>query len=382
MNLLDLPADRRANALADWFAQRGAPAYRARQVSERLFKHLCADPQRMTHLPRALREELADDLLRPSLRLAEVLRSADGTRKFRFLLEDDATIESVWIPSSDRATLCLSSQAGCPAGCTFCATAASGFRRNLRPSEIVEQWLQVVQWLRTEEPELAAVTGSPGPVTQMVFMGMGEPLFNYDALASALSWLTAPTGFAFSPRRITVSTVGVPRRIEQLVHEFPQVRLALSLHSAIDATRERIVPMNRRHNVADLRRCLDGIATHSRRVTLEMVVLAGINDSPAEALAVARFAEGRAGHVNLLPFHPFPGAPHAPTPPAAVRAFCERVQAAFSGQVTVRRSRGLDIAGACGQLALAVAQTPAVVQTPAVATPSSPAAAATGFAAR
>lgn len=340
---LDLAPEGARAAIAERVAQSEQPSYRANQVNEHLFVRRCSDPQAMSNLPANLRQELAASVLRPVLTLAETQVSRDGTRKYRFLLDDGSIIESVWIPSEDRGTLCVSSQAGCPAGCTFCATAASGFRRNLRPSEIVSQWLRVGEDLRRE---------GLGDVTQVVFMGMGEPLFNYDNLATSLRLLTEPAGFAFSPRRITVSTVGVPRRMAQLCEEFPQVRLALSLHSAIDTTRESIVPMNQRFNVSELRSVLQATSDRARRVTLEYVVLVGVNDSRREAAALARFAQNCAGHVNLLPFHPFPGAAYPPTPPARLREFKHQVEESFRGSVTIRTSRGLDIAGACGQLAL------------------------------
>lgn len=347
MHLLDLKPAEGRKALQEWLSTTSQPKYRGKQVLEHLFERRQPAADRMSNLPRELRSGLSAELLPAVITCEETQVSVDGTRKYRFRLADGAIIESVWIPSDDRGTLCVSSQAGCPAGCTFCATAASGFKRNLRSSEIVSQWLLVGQDLERE---------NLGRVTQVVFMGMGEPLFNYDNLAIALELLTSPEAFRFSPRRITVSTVGVPRRMEQLTTDFPQVRLALSLHSAIETTREEIVPLNRRYSVEDLRECLSGIADSARRVTLEYVVLSGINDSPAESTALAAFARECAGHVNLLPFHPFPGAAYPPTPPAAIRDFRDRVQQSFGGSVTIRTSRGLDISGACGQLALEALQ--------------------------
>ncbi|MGE3166425.1 MAG: 23S rRNA (adenine(2503)-C(2))-methyltransferase RlmN [Planctomycetota bacterium] len=342
-HLLDLPPSEARRAVADWLIAANQPSYRAAQIVDHVFGRRCGAPQRMTNLPGDLRTRLANTLLRDVLSIAEIQVSRDGTRKYRLQLGDGAIVEAVWIPADDRGTLCMSSQAGCPAGCTFCATAASGFRRNLRPSEMVSQWLLVGDDLRRE---------ARGEVTQVVFMGMGEPLFNYDSLSVTLRLLTEPAGFAFSPRRITVSTVGVPRRMEQLCAEFPQVRLALSLHSARDETREQIVPMNRRFGVGALRECLRSLGDRLRRVTLEYVLLVGVNDSPDEARALARFASECAGHVNLLPFHPYPGARYSPTPPERLRTFKRQVEDEYSGSVTIRVSRGLDIAGACGQLAL------------------------------
>ena len=260
----------------------------------------------------------------------------------------------MWIPSGARSTLCVSSQAGCPARCSFCATGAGGFTRDLSTAEILGQWLVVHEQLARD---------GLGPVTQMVFMGMGEPLLNAGAVHGALTHLTSQQGFRFSPRRITVSTVGIPDRMVELCRKYTQVRLALSLHSAVATTRNRIVPLNRKHSLEGLRAALveirgetggqpGGSRGDHRRVSLEYVLLRDVNDSPREASALARFATGAAGHINLLPFHPFPGAPHASVPRAGMLQFQRQVEREFLGPVTLRKSRGLDIAGACGQLAV------------------------------
>lgn len=346
-HLLDDAPDVAAQHLADWCEERGEPRFRSDQIHDFLFRQRRGDPATMGSLPGPLREALAGDLLAATLAREALETSRDGTRKLRFRLADGAAIESVWIPDRERGTLCISSQAGCPAGCTFCATGAAGYRRNLRASEIIEQWLHVDGAAREED-------WPPGRVTQIVFMGMGEPLLNWEALHTTLSLLTSPRGFGFSPRRVTVSTVGIPPRMEQLLAAFPQVRLALSLHSAVDATRESIIPMNRKYPVAALRDTLVAARSRdaARRVTLEYVHLRGVNDGPDEAEALARFARDTAAHVNLLPFHPFPGAPYQPSAPEHIQEFCRQVKNHYAGRVTIRRSRGLDISGACGQLVL------------------------------
>ncbi|MEM7261499.1 MAG: 23S rRNA (adenine(2503)-C(2))-methyltransferase RlmN [Planctomycetota bacterium] len=344
-HLLDHPPNVAATLLEEWFASRQQPGFRCRQALDHLFERRVAVPEQMSNLPGALREELGETLLRPVVERVTTLVSEDGTRKYGFKLHDGALIESVWIPTPERGTLCVSSQAGCPAGCTFCATAAGGFRRNLAPSEIVGQWLEVVADL--EENEL------PQGVTQIVFMGMGEPLLNYPNLNIALRLLTGADGFSMSPRRITVSTVGFVDRMTELLEDFPRVRLALSLHSAVDETRGTIVPVNRKHNVASLRTVLETVRKDARRITLEYVLLTEVNDSVAEARALADFAGATAAHINLLPFHPFPGAAYPPTAQENLRRFKRRIEeAGYLGEVTIRRSRGLDIQGACGQLAL------------------------------
>jgi len=344
-HLLNERPERARAAVAEWLASRDQPKFRSQQILEHVFHRRVMEPQKMSNLPAELRSQLSSELLAPPLKRISTLQSVDGTRKYGFRLADGALIESVWIPTSGRGTLCVSSQAGCPAGCTFCATAAGGFRRNLAPSEIVAQWLAVVD-------DLEDLNRSEG-ITQLVFMGMGEPLLNYGNLSTALELLTHAQGFAFSPRRITVSTVGFVGAMKELLSDFPQVRLALSLHSAINATRSKIVPVNRKHDVDALHRVLTEIRSDARRVTLEYVVLTDVNDSFAEAEALAKFAAKTANHINLLPFHPFPGAAYPPTTAATMSRFKHDIASTgFSGEVTIRRSRGLDIQGACGQLAL------------------------------
>jgi len=347
--LLDLEPEAARARLEEWLAARGERPFRGRQVLEQLYRARTSDPRAMTALPAALREALAAELLAPPLSQDLLQLSSDGTRKYRFRLGDGSAIEAVWIPSGERGTLCVSSQVGCAAACTFCATGTLGLARNLRPAEILGQWLWVDRDLRER---------SLGAVTQIVFMGMGEPLHNWPNLRTALSTLTSAEGFAFSPRRVTVSTVGVAPRIPELAAAFPQVRIALSLHSAREETRSLIVPITRRHPLAEVSRALRSIREDARRLSVEYVVLPGINDAREEAVALARFSRELGAHVNLLPFHPFEGAPYRPTPPATIRRFAEWVRERHPGAVTIRRSRGLDIAGACGQLALRDAPPP------------------------
>ena len=297
----------------------------------------------MTSLPNSLRTDLSERWLPRVLVLDDLQISKDGTRKYRFKLSDETAIESVWIPSSDRGTLCVSSQVGCAAACTFCATGTLGLNRNLRPSEVIAQWIFVDRDVRAAEL---------GSVTQIVFMGMGEPLHNWKGVSTALKTLTLADGFEFSPRRVTVSTVGIVPKIPELIQQFPQIRLALSLHSAIETTRSKIVPVNLRHSLEELREVLQEIKGDARRLSIEYVVLSGENDSRKEAHALARFARDLGAHVNLLPFHPFQGAPYRQTDSVLIQDFADWVRQVYAGSVTIRRSRGLDIDGACGQLAL------------------------------
>ncbi|MCI0650967.1 MAG: 23S rRNA (adenine(2503)-C(2))-methyltransferase RlmN [Planctomycetes bacterium] len=342
VHLLDFEAKEGEERLRGLVEARGEPAYRQEQIREQVFGQRRIDAEKMPNLPHALREQLAATLLGPVLRADGEQTSRDGTRKFRSRLRDGAVIETVWIPAESRGTLCVSSQAGCPAACSFCATGAGGFERNLSPAEIIAQWTGVSDALAADPAQR---------ITQIVFMGMGEPLLNYASLATALRLLTGAGGFRFSPRRITVSTVGIAPNLRRLAADFPQVRIALSLHSAVDATRTAIVPLNRRYPLAGLAEIVREISARGRRVSLEYVVLAGVNDAPEEAAALADFAAQSAGHINLIPFHSYPGTAHRGLEAGAMRRFAERVRSRYDGAVTIRKSRGLDIAGACGQLA-------------------------------
>ncbi len=342
-HLLDLPPAAARASLEAWLAARGERPFRSKQILKELYDGRRTDPQEMSSLPIPLRQALLEEALAPILTEDLVQCSTDGTRKYRYLLADGKAIEAVWIPTGDRGTLCVSSQVGCAAACTFCATGTLGLARNLRPAEILAQWLDVDRDVRMREL---------GAVTQIVFMGMGEPLHNWPHLERALTIMTDPDGFAFSPRRVTVSTVGIAPKIPELIERFPQVRLALSLHSAIPETRERIVPVTKRHSIEELREVLAGIRGDARRLSIEYVLLPDENDAPEEAVALARFARDLGAHVNLLPFHPFDGAPYRETSPESIQHFAEQVREHYSGAVTIRRSRGLDIDGACGQLAL------------------------------
>ena len=329
--------------LASWCQQQQVPEYRARQIRQHLIDNRILDPADMTSLPETMRQQLAEGFLTPPFQETVVQRSVDGTMKFRFCLLDGLAIESVWIPSGDRGTLCLSSQVGCAAGCTFCATGTMKLSRNLTPKEIIGQWLAV---------HAATVAEGHSGVTQVVFMGMGEPLHNYEAVSRSIEWFSSADAYKFSPRRSTVSTVGIIPNIRELVNDHPQVRLAVSLHSAIQSTRNEIVPINVRHDLDELRDMLEEIKSDTRRISLEYVVLPGVNDAPEEATALASFAWRCDAHINLLPFHPFEGALYRAATEGDVARFMTLLEAEYDGPVTARRSRGLDIDGACGQLVL------------------------------
>jgi 23S rRNA (adenine2503-C2)-methyltransferase len=333
--------------LAAWVAGAGAPAYRAEQLFRWLHGQAVDSLDQMVNVPLALREALgAAHPLRP-LTLDVVQTARDGTRKLRWRTHDGRAIESVLIPDEDternRLTLCVSSQVGCAIDCRFCATATLGFGRHLGADEIVEQIYR------------AAALAGRRP-TNLVFMGMGEPLHNFDNLTRALELLEHPWGAGFSPRRITVSTAGLVSGVEKLaaLHrdgETSAPNLAISLNATTDEVRDRIMPINKRWPIAALlEMARRWPLSHGRRVTFEYVMLAGINDSDADADRLPGLLRGIPAKLNLIPWNGFDGPEFARPSAERIRTFQERLRAAGVA-VYIRSPRGDDIDAACGQLA-------------------------------
>ncbi|HZD65407.1 MAG TPA: 23S rRNA (adenine(2503)-C(2))-methyltransferase RlmN [Acidimicrobiales bacterium] len=318
----------------------GEPPYRVGQVWSGLYRRL-AEPGEMTDLPAALRARLGDDpRLAPALALEVETRSdADQTRKWGWRLADGARIETVLMHYPDRSTACVSSQAGCAMGCGFCATGQAGLTRSLTTGEIVEQVVRAARACRDEARRLSNV----------VFMGMGEPLANYRRVWAAIEAIHAHLGL--SSRHLTVSTVGLVPGIRRLAREDLAVSLAVSLHAATDEVRDRLVPVNRRWPLGQLvAACEDYTSATGRRLSFEWALIDGVNDRPGDATALAALARPLRAHVNLIPLNPTPGWPTRGTPAPGVAAFA----AALVDQgvaTTVRRTRGSDIGAACGQLA-------------------------------
>jgi 23S rRNA (adenine2503-C2)-methyltransferase len=335
-----LPADAE-RAVVAWVRGRGEPSYRARQI----LPHLWQRPARAWHeasdLPRRLTTALEDaaPLPRPVRAATEVSR--DGTVKFLWRLRDGAHVESVLIPERRRRTLCISSQAGCAFACTFCATGRMGFGRQLRAWEITAQVRELVL-----DPDL-------GRPTNVVFMGMGEPLHNWAQVGTALTQLNDPRGFGIGARQITVSTVGIVPGLEALARRPEQFGVAWSLHSPFSDRRRQTMPVERKYPIPQV---MTALRAFPRRVTFEYVMIAGYNDRPDDAGELARLAQSLRAHVNLLPLHPGGGSDLVSTAPDDIAAFADRVRAA-GVNATVRRSRGLDIAAACGQLRTALDRT-------------------------
>jgi len=342
-----LPALRLAE-LASLMNTAGQPAFRARQVLDWRNKGVL-DPDGMRNLPADLRAWLREHLVCNPLEQVSRLVSKDGTRKYAFRLMRGRlagqVVETVFIPDAARGTVCVSSQAGCVLDCPFCHTGTQGFRGNLSGGEIVAQVLAVMRDLRADPPP----AGIHGAVTHIVYMGMGEPLANEAGVHASLAILLADDGLHLSRRRITVSTSGLLPQIERLGAAFP-VNLAISLHAARDALRDELVPVNRKYPLAGLRACLDAFPLgRQRHITLEYVMLDGVNDTEADIAALARFTRPHRERVNLIRFNPWPGSPYRGTPMQRMNAFA---QALINKGIraTVRRSRGDDIMAACGQL--------------------------------
>ena len=333
-NLLDLvPADAEARLQA-FAVEQGEPAYRGAQVARRLWTAPAPDFASMTELPRGFRDALARSFTIPRLALAARQRSSDGTEKFLFQLPDGEAIETVAIPDGSRLTLCISSQAGCALKCSFCATGAMGFARNLAVHEIAGQ----VRELRLLDDPLIA--------TNIVFMGMGEPMMNWKAVSPTLTILNDPHGFGIGARHITVSTVGVLPGIVALSERPEQFRLAISIHAPNDELRQQLMPINTKYPLAEV---IEAAKAFDRRVTFEYVMLGGVNDLPEHGRQLAALAQRCRAFVNLIPLHAGGAGAFTPTPLARIMDFA-RILRGAGIETAVRKSRGTDIAAACGQL--------------------------------
>ena len=346
-HLADLDVSARRAAVAEL----GQPAYRADQLSRHYFARLTDDPAQMTDLPAPVRTQLASELL-PVLLTAERELDCDGgtTRKTLWRAHDGALVESVLMRYPDRVTMCVSSQAGCGMACPFCATGQAGLTRNLSAAEIVAQVFAGARAMAA-----GAVPGGAGRVSNVVFMGMGEPLANYASLLAAVRRITepAPSGLGISARAVTVSTVGLAPAIRRLAAEGLAVRLAVSLHAPDDDLRDELVPVNRRWRVAEVLDAAFGYAAATgRRVSVEYAMIRDVNDQAWRAELLADLLGGRLAHVNLIPLNPTPGSRWTASDPSVAEEF--RLRLADRGiPVTVRDTRGREIDGACGQLAAA-----------------------------
>ena len=343
----------------------GEPAFRATQLSRHFFGRYTQQTDEMSDVPRASRAALADALL-PRLLIAERELVCDGgtTRKTLWRGFDGALVESVLMRYPDRVTMCVSSQAGCGMACPFCATGQAGLTRNLSTAEIVAQVVAGARLLADGE-----VPGGPGRVSNVVFMGMGEPLANYASVVASVRRLTepVPSGLGISQRSVTVSTVGLVPAIGKLAAEDLSVTLAVSLHAPDDELRDTLVPVNRRWPVAEvLNSAWDYAAVTGRRVSIEYALIKDVNDQAWRAEELGSLLAGHLAHVNLIPLNPTPGSKWTASRPADQREFVRRLEA-HGVPVTVRDTRGREIDGACGQLAASVRPS---ASSPAAALPS------------
>jgi len=332
-------------ALAAEMTAFGAEPFRARQLWHWIYHRGATDFAAMTSLSKPFRELLAAHYVLKRPAISRAVTSVDGTRKWLLRFADGEEVETVHIPEEDRGTLCVSSQVGCTLTCSFCHTGTQRLVRNLASEEIVAQVMiardALGEWSLPQDDR---------QVTNIVLMGMGEPLYNYENVAAALKVIMDPEGLSISRRKITLSTSGVVPMIRRCGAELA-VNLAVSLHAVRDDIRDRLVPLNRKYPIAEL---LDACrsypgASNARRITFEYVMLKGVNDSPSDARELVRLLAGIPAKVNLIPFNPWPGAPHECSPEAAIKTFSDIVFAA-GYSAPVRMPRGRDILAACGQL--------------------------------
>ena len=325
--------------LQDFVQNLGLEKYRAKQIAQWLYKKRVKSFDEMTNISKSARKLLSENAEIDVLKLVKVEESADGTRKYLFELEDGNRIESVFIPEKDWNTLCVSTQVGCPAQCKFCLTAKDGFTRNLTAAEIVDQYIHVQRDV-----------GEDRRISNVVFMGMGEPLLNFDNVKKAVEIMTDRNMLDLSTRKITISTVGIVPGIDRMAKEMNKVKLAVSLHATTDETREKIVPLNRRYPISEIMRALKRYpANNIRRIMIEYVMLKGVNDSVEDAKRLVKLIKGIPVKVNLIPFNPYPGALFEPSPREQIEKF-QKVLWDYNIAAFIRDSRGQDISAACGML--------------------------------
>ncbi len=338
-------------ALSQWFVARGEKPFRARQVFQWLYQRQVAGFGEMTDLSNSLRALLAENFHIGNLEQAARRESTDGSVKFALRLEDGKIVETVLMPNRTQFTVCVSSQVGCAMGCTFCATARMGLERNLSAGEIVAQ---VVVAARAVAATNTAATDNERFIRNIVFMGMGEPLHNYDNLVTALEILQNDYGFGLSSRRLTISTSGLAPAIRRYARDGIRANLAISLNGVDDATRTALMPVNRRWNIADLLDACRAVPSEKRyRITFEYILIAGLTDALPQARKLVKLLHGFKCKVNLIPYNPFPGSPYAASSLDTALEF-QKILLAKGLLATVRISKGQDIQAACGQLSTVV----------------------------
>ena len=318
--------------------------FRGSQVSDWLWKKQCASFEEMTDLPKPCRELLKNNFTFHKASPVKTQESRDGTLKIGFSLYDDSMVEGVLIPSGGRYTACVSSQAGCPLGCVFCATGKMGFKRNLSSGEIFDQaaYLNSLAYTRTK---------SPAGLSNIVYMGMGEPLLNYENVKKSIEMISAPDGMGMSPQRITISSLGIPKMIRKMADDGMKCQFALSLHASSDEKRNRLVPYNLRNPMEELKNAMKYYYNKTRkRFTIEYILFKDVNDSIDDAREFAAFCKNFPVKVNLLEYNEVEGTGLLRSAPERLKAFAEFLEKK-NMVVNIRKSRGKDIDAACGQLA-------------------------------
>jgi len=342
--------------LDNFVVSMGEPEYRAKQLRKWVYKNLVFSFEEMTDLPLAFRQRLERETRLHSLAYVQEASGRDGTLKVLFRLGDRKTVESTLMyynrdAGGQRCTVCVSTQAGCAIGCPFCATGQQGFERNLTPGEIIDQVLYFANYLQGQHNEgKQNVDKTANRISNIVFMGMGEPLANYDALWQAIEMLNSPEGFGLGARNMVISTAGLVPQIKRLGQEKLQVGLAVSLHASDNVLRNKLVPINRKYPLEQLMpACEDYYQSTGRRVSFEYILFSGINDSIEQARSLARLIQGLNCHVNLIPANSTNDPSFRPPARPAILAF-EHELKQYHINVTLRESRGQDIDAGCGQL--------------------------------
>jgi 23S rRNA (adenine2503-C2)-methyltransferase len=353
--LLDLGPEQLESELGRLLEELEEKPYRVRQVREWVYQRLARSFQEMSNLPTSLRRALEERYVLSSLVMDERAVSADGTEKFIWRLGDGREVESVSIPAARKLTFCISSQVGCPLACSFCATGKLGYSRQLTAGEIVDQVRTMLMITREASRSGMAMSqdAETKPEPNLVFMGMGEPLMNLRNLLPALEILNDGSGLGFGARRITVSTAGVAPMIAELARYNPQIKLAISLHAPNDELRNVLVPLNKKYPLQHLlEACRSFARTTNKRITFEYIHLPDVNDLPEHAAELRHLLAGLPCKINLIPYNPVPGLPYREPTETESDAFVKRLQESLRCAVTLRRPRGRDIGGACGQLEL------------------------------
>ena len=333
------PIIEQLDELSNWVRQQGQPAFRVRQIIKWIFENRAQSFEEMTDLPQSLRTALAEQYSLFSVRIEKHDQAQDGTEKLLVQLPDGGLVECVLLRDGDRRSICVSSQVGCAMGCVFCASGLDGIMRNLTTGEILEQMLCLQRLLPADER-----------LSHIVMMGMGEPLANLDNVVLALHWASAENGLGISPRRITISTVGLPPAIEKLAETDSRFHLAISLHAPNDDLRNKLVPVNRNIGIQPLLQAADHYFDVSgRKLTFEYVLLADINDQPEHAHELASILQGRTAILNVIPYNPVQGLPYRTPSSQAIAQFREILQSA-NIVVKFRQRKGDKINAACGQL--------------------------------